>query len=133
VSSKRRRRNGPTAHNKHARCCCSDPLSRILLRAGAERQVARMREAYLRALLRQPPAWHDVRKDGAEVSSRLAEDMLLVQAGIGEKMTLGALVELRTALRLPAAPARCNRNPQLRPLQTPKPQLNRNQQACTTP
>lgn len=55
----------------------------------AERQVTRMRKAYLAALLRQPPAWHDTRRDAGEVASRLSEDMITIQAGIGEKMSLG--------------------------------------------
>lgn len=55
----------------------------------AERQAAHIRKAYLRALLRQPPAWHDVNKHAGEVSSRLAEDVITIQGGIGEKLSLG--------------------------------------------
>lgn len=55
----------------------------------AERQVMRMRKAYLRALLRQPPAWHDTHKDAGEVASRLSEDMITIQGGIGDKLALG--------------------------------------------
>jgi hypothetical protein len=36
------------------------------------------------ALLRQPPAWHDTRKDAGEVASRLSADTLLIAGGIGE-------------------------------------------------
>ena len=55
----------------------------------AERQVMRMRKAYLHALLRQSPAWHDTHKDSGEVASRLSEDMLTIQGGMGEKLAMG--------------------------------------------
>eukprot|EP00743_Colponemidia_sp_Colp-15_P010726 GILK01011850.1.p1 GENE.GILK01011850.1~~GILK01011850.1.p1 ORF type:complete len:1311 (+),score=265.06 GILK01011850.1:141-3935(+) len=51
----------------------------------AERQVRRMREAYLRAIMRQEVAWFDVNKPN-ELPSRLAGDCQKVQAAIGEKV-----------------------------------------------
>jgi ATP-binding cassette subfamily B (MDR/TAP) protein 1 len=55
----------------------------------AERQAARIRKAFLHALLRQPPSWHDLNKDAGEVSSRLSEDVITIQGGMGEKLALG--------------------------------------------
>jgi ATP-binding cassette subfamily B (MDR/TAP) protein 1 len=52
----------------------------------SERQVNRLREAYLRALLRQDVGYLDVLGTG-EVASRLAEETILVQTGIGERAT----------------------------------------------
>lgn len=43
-----------------------------------ERQMRRVRIAYLKALLRQPMEWHDTNKAG-EVSSRLAEETIQMQ------------------------------------------------------
>ena len=52
----------------------------------AERQMAQVRSRYVRALLRQDAAWHDTNRTG-EAASRLAEETVLWQAGIGEKLT----------------------------------------------
>lgn len=57
-----------------------------LAAASSERQVRRMREAYFAALLRQPLAWHDTGAPG-EAAAHLAEDTLLIQAGMGERAT----------------------------------------------
>ena len=64
-------------------------LQTALPMLASERQMLRLRTAYLQALLRQPPSWHDVRKDQGEVSSRLSSDTLLIAGGIGEKLTGG--------------------------------------------
>jgi ATP-binding cassette subfamily B (MDR/TAP) protein 1 len=64
-------------------------LQNALPMLASERQMARLRAAYLAALLRQPPAWHDTRKDAGEVASRLSADTLLIAGGIGEKLTGG--------------------------------------------
>ena len=61
----------------------------------AERQAMRLRSRYLAALLRQPPAWHDTHGDAGEVSARLSENVILIQAGMGEKLT-GALQQATT-------------------------------------
>jgi ATP-binding cassette subfamily B (MDR/TAP) protein 1 len=61
-------------------------LETALAMLAAEQQVARLRVAYLRALLRQDMAWYDTQRAG-ETASRLGEDTLLIQAGIGERMT----------------------------------------------
>lgn len=51
----------------------------------AERQVRRLREDYLRALLRQDMEWFDTNRAG-EVASRMAEDSILVMGGIAEQL-----------------------------------------------
>ena len=48
--------------------------------------IDRSLSAYMRALLRQDAAWHDTNRTG-EAASRLAEETVLWQAGIGEKLT----------------------------------------------
>jgi len=65
-------------------------LQTALPMLSAERQAMRLRSRYLAALLRQPPAWHDTHADAGECSTRLSENVLLVQAGMGEKLA-GAL------------------------------------------
>ncbi len=65
-------------------------LQTALPMLSAERQAMRLRSRYLAALLRQPPAWHDTNADAGECSTRLSENVLLVQAGMGEKLA-GAL------------------------------------------
>eukprot|EP00742_Colponemidia_sp_Colp-10_P003632 GILJ01003866.1.p1 GENE.GILJ01003866.1~~GILJ01003866.1.p1 ORF type:complete len:1310 (-),score=238.99 GILJ01003866.1:288-4217(-) len=54
--------------------------------AAGERQVCRMRERYLRAILRQNIAWFDVNNPG-ELPTRIAGDCLKVQGAIGEKVS----------------------------------------------
>ena len=68
---------------------CASSLEVGLPMISAERQAARIRKAFLHALLRQPPSWHDVNKDAGEVSSRLSEDVITIQGGMGEKLALG--------------------------------------------
>lgn len=48
-----------------------------------ERQIKRIREEYFRALMRQDISWFDTNKPG-EVASRMTEQTITVQAGIGE-------------------------------------------------
>ena len=55
----------------------------------AERQGVKLRTAYFRALLRQDAGYYDTHRTG-EVAARMAEDILVLLEGIGEKMT-GAL------------------------------------------
>lgn len=57
-----------------------------LAAVASERQVRRLREAYVGALLRQDAVWYDTGKPG-EVASRLGEDSIAIQAGIGERAT----------------------------------------------
>jgi ATP-binding cassette subfamily B (MDR/TAP) protein 1 len=52
----------------------------------AENQMKQARSRYMRALLRQDAGWHDTNRTG-EAASRLAEETVLWQAGIGEKLT----------------------------------------------
>ena len=53
----------------------------------SERQAQRVRDLYLKAVLRQNIAWFD--KTGAgEVATRISSDTLLIQDGIGEKIPL---------------------------------------------
>ncbi|KAM3576986.1 hypothetical protein VYU27_001127 [Nannochloropsis oceanica] len=54
----------------------------------AERQVRKMREQFLAAVLRQEIGWFDQGNSG-QLSTRIKGDTLLVQQGIGEKMGLG--------------------------------------------
>ena len=54
----------------------------------AERQVRRMRESFLAAVLRQDIAWFDLGNSG-ELATRIKGDTLVVQQGIGEKLGLG--------------------------------------------
>lgn len=50
----------------------------------AERQGIRIRDAYLRAILRQEAGYHDTH-DMGEVSTRISGDVLNIVAGMGEK------------------------------------------------
>ena len=52
----------------------------------AERQIKRVREAYLHSLLRQDQEYYDSNKAG-ELASRLTEDTLTMTGGIGDKIT----------------------------------------------
>jgi ATP-binding cassette, subfamily B (MDR/TAP), member 1 len=52
----------------------------------AERQMRTVRSKYIQALLRQDQGWHDTNRTG-EAASRLAEETILWQTGIGEKLT----------------------------------------------
>jgi len=54
----------------------------------AERQVRKMREQFLAAVLRQEIGWFDLGNSG-ELATRIKGDTLLVQQGIGEKLGLG--------------------------------------------
>jgi ATP-binding cassette subfamily B (MDR/TAP) protein 1 len=54
----------------------------------AERQVRKMREQFLAAVLRQDVGWFDLGNSG-ELATRIKGDTLLVQQGIGEKLGLG--------------------------------------------
>lgn len=58
------------------------------LATAAERQVRKMRESFLKAVLRQEIGWFDVGSSG-ELTTRIKGDTLLVQQGIGEKLGLG--------------------------------------------
>jgi len=60
-----------------------------LLAISAERQVLRMRKAYVEALLRQPMSFWDGIDPGT-VTSRLSEDTLTVARGIGDQMGVAA-------------------------------------------
>jgi len=51
----------------------------------AERQILRVRQEYMRALLRQPMAFWDA-NDPGEVASRLAEDTITMAKGMGENL-----------------------------------------------
>ena len=57
-----------------------------LAAVSSEKQVRRIREEYLAALLRQDMVWYDTGSPG-EVAAHLAEDTVLIQAGIGERAT----------------------------------------------
>lgn len=48
----------------------------------SQRQIKKLREAYVEGLLRQDLAWHDAEKTG-DFASHLAEDTIAIQAGIG--------------------------------------------------
>lgn len=52
----------------------------------AERQVRRVREAYLRALLRQPVSYFDVNK-GGEMAAGLVEDTITLMNGLSDKIS----------------------------------------------
>ncbi|EAA34173.1 P-loop containing nucleoside triphosphate hydrolase protein [Neurospora crassa] len=52
----------------------------------SQRLAARLRNKYVSALLRQPPAFFDTRAAGGEVSTRLHGDMAALQAGTSEKV-----------------------------------------------
>ena len=54
--------------------------------AAAERQIKRVREAYLKSLLRQDQTFYDTNKAG-ELAARLTEDTLTMVGGIGDKVT----------------------------------------------
>ena len=51
----------------------------------SERQLKQLRHAYMAALLRQDMAWYDINRPG-EIATRMAEETLAVQEGIGEKV-----------------------------------------------
>ena len=54
----------------------------------AVRQIRRLTQAYVRALLRQDISWSDGHPFG-ETTARLIEDTVMIQSGIGGKFTLG--------------------------------------------
>ena len=49
-----------------------------------ERQAARMRRAYVRAVLRQEVSWFD-REGANEVYSRISGDLIVIQTAVSEK------------------------------------------------
>lgn len=51
-----------------------------------ERQAARIRSLYLRAILRQDVAFFDKEMNTGEVVGRLSGDTVLIQDAIGEKV-----------------------------------------------
>ncbi|KFA49980.1 hypothetical protein S40293_05954 [Stachybotrys chartarum IBT 40293] len=51
----------------------------------SQRLAQRLRKAYLKALLRQPPSYFDVNANAGQVSSRLHGDITAIQAGTSEK------------------------------------------------
>ncbi|KAJ3099285.1 GTPase-activating protein [Phlyctochytrium planicorne] len=57
--------------------------------ATGEKITHRMREQYLRAVLRQDITWHEVQGAG-EISTRITSDMLLIQDAISEKVPIAA-------------------------------------------
>ena len=61
-------------------------LETTLPMLAAERQMMIVRSRYLRALLRQDAAFHDTTRTG-EATTRLAEETVLWQNGIGEKVS----------------------------------------------
>lgn len=50
-----------------------------------ERQTARMRQCYLRAVLRQEVAFFDSAASSGEIVARISSDTLLIQDAISEK------------------------------------------------
>jgi ATP-binding cassette, subfamily B (MDR/TAP), member 1 len=64
-------------------CCGQNSMFAI----ASERQVRRMRERFLQAVLRQEIAWFDLNHAG-ELTTRIKGDTLLVKQGIGEKLGL---------------------------------------------
>jgi ABC-type multidrug transport system fused ATPase/permease subunit len=72
----------------HRPCARLSFLEIALPMLSAERQMRRVRQEYVRALMRQPPGWHDVNKTG-EVASKMAENTLLMSAGMGDKLSQG--------------------------------------------
>jgi ATP-binding cassette subfamily B (MDR/TAP) protein 1 len=61
-------------------------LSNCLAMLSSELQGRRLRQAYFQALMRQDMKWYDTNNPG-EISSRLVEDTLAFQNGIGEKLS----------------------------------------------
>jgi hypothetical protein len=61
-------------------------LENALIMVTAERQIRRVREEYLRALLRQDVGFYDLNKAG-ELAARLVEDSLTMSQGIAEKVS----------------------------------------------
>lgn len=53
-----------------------------------ERQSARMRTAYLRAMLAQDVGFFDTDASTGEIVSRISSDTLLVQDAISEKVSM---------------------------------------------
>ena len=56
-----------------------------------ERQSARMRTAYLRAMLAQDVGFFDTDASTGEIVSRISSDTLLVQDAISEKVSMQSL------------------------------------------
>ncbi|KAJ3112904.1 GTPase-activating protein [Phlyctochytrium bullatum] len=57
--------------------------------ATGERLTHRMREQYLRSVLRQDITWHEIQGAG-EIATRITTDMLLIQDAISEKVPIAA-------------------------------------------
>lgn len=55
----------------------------------AERQIGRVREAYLGSLLRQEVAYFETDQDPAEVATQLTEDTVTMLEGVNENVTNG--------------------------------------------
>lgn len=53
-----------------------------------ERQAARIRNLYLKTILRQDVAFFDKETNTGEVVGRMSGDTVLIQDAIGEKVTL---------------------------------------------
>ncbi|EPZ30847.1 ABC transporter domain-containing protein [Rozella allomycis CSF55] len=62
----------------------------LMFKVSGERQNKRIRELYLKALLRQDMGWHDSQQSG-NLSSRLGGDLYLIQEGMSEKVALTLL------------------------------------------
>lgn len=67
-----------------ALCLCGTVASGCLLWSSA-RQGAKLRQAYLRCILRQDIAWFDTTRTG-EITTSIERDCANVQGAIGEKM-----------------------------------------------
>lgn len=55
-------------------------------RVSGERQAARIRGLYLKALLRQDIAFFDTETTTGEVTGRMSGDTILIQEAMGEKV-----------------------------------------------
>lgn len=60
----------------------------------AERQSARIRSLYLKAILRQDIAYFDEEINTGEVIGRMSGDIVLIQDAIGEKVFLIFLLSI---------------------------------------
>ncbi|KAI8820141.1 P-loop containing nucleoside triphosphate hydrolase protein [Fimicolochytrium jonesii] len=62
--------------------------SMCLFTLSAENQTKRIREKYLRAILRQDMSWHDTGKNSESLNSRLSADTQLIFDGLADKVGL---------------------------------------------
>src|SRR6185437_14844677 len=60
-------------------------LQNACFMVSSERQIKRIREAYLKAILRQNIGWFDEISSG-QLTSRISADTILIQAATGEKV-----------------------------------------------